>query len=58
MQVPRPLAIGRVVLESEEECLGFIAEGWIAEDPECTDITQYGGWLSYKNRDTSKSENA
>lgn len=49
LKVPPPLAIGTVYLEDGDSCPGFIAEGHIANDPDCIEITEYGGWLNYKN---------
>lgn len=47
LKVPRPLAIGRIALEDGQECPGFIAEGFVTDDPECLEITMYGGWLNF-----------
>ncbi len=43
--VPRPLAIGRVVLEDGSEVSGFVCEP--AGLAGATDITSYGGWRAW-----------
>ena len=47
LKVPWPLAIGTVKLEEGKTCLGFIAEGWILQDPDMSDISELGSWLTY-----------
>ena len=35
------------MLEGNEKCLGFVAEGWIAKDSSMQDISELGSWLKY-----------
>lgn len=50
VKVPAPLAIGTVRLEDSNSCLGFVAEGYVAEKYE--DITHLGSWLEYLKRES------
>ena len=54
LKVPWPLAIGTVKLEGGDSCLGFVAEGWIANDTEMRDITHLGSWLQYCKEDDAQ----
>jgi allophanate hydrolase len=45
VQVPAPLALGRVELEDGEEVVGFVCEAAGAAD--ARDITALGGWRAY-----------
>lgn len=53
LKVPWPLAIGTVRLENGESCLGFVAEGWIAQDASFEEITHLGSWLRYRQPDNT-----
>jgi allophanate hydrolase len=44
-QIPAPLGLGRVMLESGDEVCGFVCEGVAAEGAE--DITDTGGWRNW-----------
>jgi allophanate hydrolase len=48
--IPQPLGIGNVMLESGETVKGFICESHALQ--EATDITDFGGWRAYCNRQT------
>ncbi|HWJ35310.1 MAG TPA: allophanate hydrolase [Steroidobacteraceae bacterium] len=43
--IPAPLGVGKIELESGEVVTGFVCEGYAAEA--ATDITSYGGWRAY-----------
>jgi allophanate hydrolase len=45
MDVPAPLAIGRVELLDGAEIAGFVCEGHVADG--ARDITEHGGWRAY-----------
>lgn len=47
MKVKRPMAIGTVMLDDGNSCLGFVAEGWVASDASTEDISHFGSWLRY-----------
>src|SRR5262249_45309377 len=43
--VPAPLAIGKIEIESGEWVTGFVCEGYAVAD--AMDITAYGGWRRF-----------
>lgn len=47
LKVPPPLAIGTVALQGGSSCLGFVAEGYVAQVESNEDITHLGSWLEY-----------
>lgn len=54
-QIPPPLGIGTVKLEDGGSVYGFICEGFIKEGgPNIEDITEYGGWVGWLNKDAKK----
>ena len=44
--IPAPLGLGKIILESNEEVIGFICEAAAVESE--VDITSYGGWRNYR----------
>jgi allophanate hydrolase len=50
--VPSPLSIGTVELEGGRLVKGFLAETYILESAQ--EITRYGSWLAYLDRDKEK----
>lgn len=45
-QVPAPLTIGTIELEDGESVKGFLCEAYVI--PKARDITEYGGWVAYR----------
>lgn len=45
-QIPAPLGLGKVVLENNEEVIGFLCETEAVEAAK--EITSYGGWRAYR----------
>ena len=43
--IPRPLGIGKALLEDGEEVSSFICEGYAVKD--ARDISHFGGWRHY-----------
>lgn len=46
---PPPLCIGTIELEDGESVKGFLCESHVI--PDARDITEFGGWLEYLDRD-------
>ncbi|HEX2713389.1 MAG TPA: allophanate hydrolase [Candidatus Acidoferrales bacterium] len=45
-EIPPPLAIGSITLESGESVKGFLCEAWAIAG--ATEITRFGGWRAYR----------
>ena len=48
-QIPAPLGLGTVSLEDGSSTVGFICEGYVAQEtsPSIQDITHLGSWHAY-----------
>lgn len=54
--VPEPLGIGSVETASGDWVKSFICEEFGYNLPNTTDITHFGGWKNYQNKDKAKSK--
>jgi len=53
--IPAPLGIGKLELADGTRVPGFICEGLGVEG--ATDITHYGGWRAYLQRESERAPN-
>ena len=51
---PPGLCIGQVLLGSDEKVLGVLGEPWVCEGQR--EITEWGGWRAYVNRESGRKE--
>lgn len=51
VQVPYPLALGRIELDDGRWLVGFVCDAGVVELGAVVEISQYGGWRNYLRRE-------